>query len=94
MEDSGLGLACGLVRHAGAVWLAADDPTGESLFLAAECFDLEGLFAEAGVVPELADPGLGAAESLDRAAGLLESARSGVPLGLWAALQALRVRAS
>lgn len=66
MEDSGLGLACGLVRHAGAVWPAADDPTGESLFLAAECFDLEGLFAETGVVPELADPGLGAAESLDR----------------------------
>jgi hypothetical protein len=41
--DGPVGL--GHVRNA-AAFLAADDPSSECLFLAAECLDLEGLFRE------------------------------------------------
>jgi hypothetical protein len=90
----GLGLAWGHVRNAAADLLVDDDPSGESLFLAAECLDLEGLFSELGVIPEFVDAGLDAVGSLDRAASALESVQPVVPLALWAALQALRTRAA
>ena len=54
-----LGLALGHVRNAVVAFVAAEDPSGESLFLAAECLELEGLFAELGVEPELVDAGRG-----------------------------------
>lgn len=90
----GLGLAWGHVRNAAAGFLAVDDPSGECLFLAAECLDLEGLFSELGVAPEFVDESVDAAGSLDRAAAVLSAVRSGVPLAVWAALQALRARAA
>ena len=37
-----LGLALGHVRSAVVAFVAAEDPSGESLFLAAECLELEG----------------------------------------------------
>ena len=45
----GLGLALGHVRNAASAFWAADDPSDECLFLAAECVDVEGLFSELGV---------------------------------------------
>ena len=95
MGGSGaLGLALGHVRNAAAGFLGVDDPSGESLFLAAECVDLEGVFADLGVEPVFVEPGLGPLESLARASVVLGSARGGVPLVVWAGLQALRARAS
>lgn len=79
-----LGRALGHVRNAVVAFVGADDPSGESLFLAAECLDLEGLFAELGVEPELVDPGVDAMASLDAASHAL---------ALWARLQVVRARA-
>jgi len=92
--SSALGLARGHVRCAVVAFVSAEDASGESLFLAAECLELEGLFADLGVEPELVDPGVGGVESLDAASEALAAARSVVPLGLWAGLQAVRARAS
>lgn len=64
------------------------------MFLAAECLELEGLFAELGVEVELVDPEVDATVSLDAAAEALSQGRPLVPLALWAALQALRARAA
>lgn len=89
-----LGLALGHVRGAKVAFVSADDPTGESLFLAAECLDLEGLFGDFGVVPQPVDPSLDAIASLDAASEVLAAARQVVPLALWAALQAVRARAA
>lgn len=88
-----LELALGHVRNATAAWLAVDDPSGESLFLAADCLALEGLFADLGVVPVVVDEGLDAARSLVRAAELVASARAVVPLAVWATVSSLRSRA-
>lgn len=88
-----LARALGHVRNAVVAFVAADDPSGESLFLAAECLDLEGLFAELGVEQELVDPGADARASLDSASDALAGARPPVPLALWAGLQAVRARA-
>ena len=90
----GLGFAWGHVRNATAAFLAVDDPTSESLFLAADCLDLGGLFAELGVAPEYVDEGLDAAGSLSRASVLLEEIRPVVPLAVWAAMESLRARAA
>ena len=81
----GLGFAWGHVRNATAAFLAVDDPTSESLFLAADCLDLEGLFTELG---------LDAAGSLSRASDLLEEIRPVVPRAVWAAMESLRARAA
>lgn len=89
-----LGLALGHVRSAVVAFVSAEDPSGESLFLAAECLELEGLFDDLGVEPELVDPGESAVASLDAASEVLAMARSVVPLALWAGLQAVRARAS
>lgn len=89
-----LARALGHVRNAVVAFVAADDPSGESLFLAAECLDLEGLFAELGVEPELLDPEPNGAESLNAASEALAAARPDAPLALWAGLQAVRARAS
>ncbi len=89
-----LGVALGHVRAATAALVAAEDPSGESLFLAGECLDLEGVFSEFGVVAEVVDAEVSASVSLDRAADVLASIRAGVPLVLWSGLQALRARAS
>lgn len=89
-----LAIALGHVRNAAAGFVAAEDPTGESLFLAAECLDLEGLYSEFGVVPEVVARDIGASESLDLAAEVLASVRPNVPLAVWAGMQALRRRAA
>lgn len=89
----GLGRALGFVRCATRAFVAEVDPSGEGLFLASECLDVEALFAELGVVPELVNADLSAVEALERAAAELAGVRRFVPLGLWAAVQALRARA-
>jgi len=74
MGGSGaLGLALGHVRNATAGFLGVDDPSGESLFLAAECVDLEGVFADLGVVPVLVEPAIrfAPAETVRVVSGLL-----------------------
>ena len=94
MSVSALGLALGHLRNAAVGFAARGDASDESAFLAAECLDLEGLFADVGVVPEVVVSGLSPSESLERASRMLESGRGHVPLGLWSGLQALRARAS
>ena len=59
-----LGLALGHVRNAAAAFVAEQDDSGESLFLAGECLELEGLFADFDVTPVAVDAGLGGVESL------------------------------
>jgi len=93
-ESLALGLVLGHVRGAVVAFAAADDPTGESLFLAAQCLDLEGLFGAFGVALEPVDSGVDALASLDAASDLLASARPVVALALWAALQLLRAKAA
>lgn len=93
-ESLALGLALGHVRSAVVAFVATDDPTGESLFLAAECLDLEGLFGDLGVVPQPVDSGADAIGSLNAASDVLASVRPVVPLTLWAALQAVRAKAA
>ena len=90
----GLGLALGHVRNAASAFWAADDPSDECLFLAAECVDVEGLFSELGVVPELVEADLDPVVSLERASAALEAVRQAVPLAVWAAVQALRAKAA
>ncbi len=89
-----LELALGHLRSAVGAFVTAEDPSGESLFLAAECLELEGHFADLGVEPELVDPSTDGFTSLDAASEALATARSTVPLALWAGLQAVRARAS
>ena len=93
-ESWALGLALGHVRSAVAAFVEAEDPSGESMFLAVECLELEGLFADLGVEPSLVDPGVDAIESLDAASEVLAATRQVVPLALWAGLQAVRARAA
>lgn len=90
--STAMGIALGHVRNAVAAFVAAEDSSGESLFLAAECLELEGLFSEFGVVAAVVDREVGALESLDLAAEALAAVRPSVPLVLWAGLQALRAR--
>lgn len=96
MEDQSwaLGLALGHVRCAVVAFTSAEDPSGDSLFLAAECLELESLFADVGVEPELVDPSVDGFGSLDAASEVLASVRPVVPLALWAGLQAIRARAA
>ena len=89
-----LARALGHVRNAVVAFVAAEDPSGESLFLAGDCLDLEGLFTDLGVEPELVDPGADARASLDSASDALAAARPAAPLALWAGLQAVRARAA
>lgn len=84
----------GHVRSAANAFWDAADPSGEALFLAADCMDVEGLFSELGVVPVVVDSELDPLESLDRAAELLAAVRPDVPIAVWAAVQALRARAA
>lgn len=68
--------------------------SGESLFLAADCSEVEvGLFADLGVEPEPVDPSVDGVASLDAASEALATARPVVPLAVWAGLQAVRARA-
>ena len=90
----GLGRALGHVRNAATAFWDADDPSGESLFLAADCLDVEGLFSELGVVPDSVEPELDPLVSLNRAAAALDAVRPGVPLAMWAAVQAVLARAA
>ena len=94
MEGSrALRVALGHVRCAVVAFVAAEDSSRESLFLAAECLEVEGLFADLGVEPEPVDPGASAIASLDAASEALATARPVVPLAVWAGLQAVRARA-
>lgn len=88
-----LGRAWGHVRNAAAAFLTEPDPTDEGLFLAAECVDVEGLFTELGVVPEVVEDGLDAVGSLEQASEALASVRAVVPLAVWSAVQVLLARA-
>ena len=90
----GLGRALGHVRNAANAFWEADDPSGECLFLAADCLDVEGLFSELGVVPVVVDSELDPVVSLDRSVELLAAVRPVVPVAVWAAVQALRARAA
>lgn len=93
-ESWELSSALGYVRNAAVEFLATGDDSGESMFLAAECLALEGLFVELGVEPELVVPCGDAIEELDAACEVLAASQSSVPLSLWAALQAVRGRAA
>lgn len=90
-----LGLVLGHLRNAAAGFLRQPDPTGEAMFLAAECLDVECLLSELGAVPEwLPDDGASPVECLARSVRVLEAApASAVPFGVWAALRALHDRA-
>lgn len=57
------------MRNAVVAFVAAEDPSGASLFLAADCLEVEGLFADLGVEPEPVDPSVDA--GADRVGGLL-----------------------
>ena len=89
-----LGLALGHVRNAAAAFVAAEDDSGESLFVAAECLELEGLFADFHVIPVPVDAGLGGVESLQAAAVALGNDPTSVPLTVWVGVEALRARVS
>lgn len=89
-----LGRALGHVRNAANAFWEADDPSGECLFLAADCLDVEGLISELGVVPVVVDVDWDPVASLAQASVELEAARAAVPLPVWAAVQALRARAA
>lgn len=90
-----LSLALGHLRNAAAGFIRQPDPTGEAMFLAAECLDVECLVTELGVLPEwLPDDGATPSECLARSVEVLESApASAVPLGVWAAVKALHDKA-
>ena len=96
MDDGSWALAVSLghVRCAVVAFVAAEDSSGESLFLAADCLEVEGLFADLGVEPEPVDPSVDGVASLDAASEALATARPVVPLALWAGLQAVRARAA
>ena len=87
-----LAVALAHLRNAATAFVSADDPSGESLFLAAECLDLEAWFVELGVAPALLEPAVDPVVSLDAASAALAGGRSFVPLGRWAGLQSLRAR--
>lgn len=90
-----LSLALGHLRNAAAGFIKKPDPTGEAMFLAAECLDVECLVTELGVLPEwVPDDGATPAECLARSVAVLEGApASAVPLGVWAAVKALHDKA-
>ena len=71
MDDGSWALAVSLghVRNAVVAFVAAEDPSGASLFLAADCLEVEGLFADLGVEPEPVDLSVDA--GADRVGGLL-----------------------
>ena len=95
MEGSwALRVALGHVRCAVVAFVGAEDPSGESLFLAADCLEVEGLFADLGVEPEPVDPSVDGVASLDAASEALAAARPVLPLAVWAGLQAVRARAA
>jgi len=54
---------------------------------------VEALFAAWGVVPEEVDPAADPVVALELAIRELDAVRPTVPLGLWAAMHALRTRA-
>lgn len=87
-----VGLALGHLRNAASGLLAVEDPTGEALFVFAECLDVEGLLGGLGVAPVFVPEGLSPAESLAAACELVDAAQPPVPLGVWAAVQGLRAR--
>ena len=89
-----LAVAFGHLRNAATAFLAGDDPTGESRFLAAECRDLEAWVVELGVAPAVLEPAVAPVDALDAASAALAGGAAFVPLGLWAGLQALRAKAS
>ena len=93
-ESSAVGRALGHVRNAVAAFVATDDGSGESLFLAAECLELEGLFADLGVTPETVGAGLDPVESLRAASRELSGARSLVPQAVWSTVDALLAKVS
>lgn len=82
----------GHVRNAVAGFVATNDGSGESLFLAAECLELEGLFAELGVTPEPVDAELDAVESLRAASRERTEASFSVPRVVRDAVEALLMK--
>ena len=93
-ESSAVGRALGHVRNAVAAFVATDDGSGESLFLAGDCLELEGLFAEFSVTPEPVDTELEPVDSLRAASRELAEASSPVPPAVRDAVEALLAKAS
>ena len=93
-KSSAVGRALGHVRNAVAVFVATNDSSGESLFLAAECLELEGVFADLGVAPEPVDAEVDALEWLRAASRELSEASSSVPRAVRDAVEALLARVS
>ena len=92
--SSAVGRALGHIRNAVVAFVTTDDGSGESLFLAAECLELEGTLAELGVTPEPVDPGLDAVESLRAASRELNAARSSAAQALCSGIEMLLARIS
>jgi len=94
MVDDSFALAVALahLRNAATAFVTEADPTGESLFLAAECRDLEAWFVELGVAPAVLESAVDPVDALDAASAALAGGAAFVPLGLWAGLQSLRAR--
>lgn len=90
MGVEGVGVAWGHVRNAAAGLLAVEDPSGESLFVFAECLDVEDALAALGAAPVFVEGGLSPVESLVAASEALE--RVGQP-ALAAVLDGLAARA-
>ena len=92
--SSAVGRALGHIRNAVVAFVTADDRSGESLFLGAECLELEGTLAELGVTPEPVYPGLDAVESLRAASRELTAARSPAAQALCSGTELLLARIS
>jgi hypothetical protein len=89
-EDVGvaLGEALGHIRNATVALLGVDDPTGESLLLAAQGLGLQDMLGD--VWPAYIADERTAAESLAEAERMLAGVIDHVPIGVWAALRSLR----
>lgn len=73
MGVEGVGVAWGHVRNAAAGLLGVEDPSGESLFVFAECLDVEDALAALGAAPVFVEARLSPRESLVAASVALAS---------------------
>ena len=93
VEAPVLAVVLGHVRNAVAAFARADDPTGESLFLVADCLELEGYLVGLGLAPIVVDPDPNGFACLASAAALLGDQPELVSPLVWESLQRLLARA-
>jgi hypothetical protein len=93
VEAPVLAMVLGHVRNAVAAFAQADDPSGESLFLAADCLELEGHLVGLGLAPVSIPPDPDGFACLASAAALLGEQPELVPPLVWESLQLLLARA-